>query len=219
MGNQQALIRLATLKGGQRTVSNSSTSSSCPSTKKTKRLYGAATLVAVLSAVEWYSLCGDGFCWASNATLGKRSGVSVRSVQRALHSLMDAGALVIQMLPSPRGTERRLWVAKGIEDEYEEWDRALRNQPVKDGCARTRELRSFVYSPGGEGGFVVLAHSLVSAFEEGRLQKAAKGGVTIEGLGGLDLGAGVWHYSGGGSGGVPLRSGSDSARAIVDPFD
>ena len=79
----------------------------------------------VLEAVCGYAKLGDGFCWASSATLAKASGLSVRTVQSAVAWWAELKVIAVQRMPSPRGMERRIWVSE--VPRFEAMDRALRN--------------------------------------------------------------------------------------------
>jgi hypothetical protein len=79
---------------------------------------------AVLAVIAGYAASDDGFCWASNATIGKAAGVSANRVSLAVSALATQKYISIVTLPSPRGVERRIYV--GVE-RYEEMDAALRH--------------------------------------------------------------------------------------------
>ena len=51
-------------------------------------------------------------CWASSATLGKESRVSVRTVQYAIRWLREQGYVRTEMSKSPVGMKRKIWVLK-----------------------------------------------------------------------------------------------------------
>lgn len=65
---------------------------------------GAARMVLTSLGERADSTTGQ--CWPSNSDTAKRSGLSVRSVQRAKQTLVDLGELAIEPQAAPHGADR-----------------------------------------------------------------------------------------------------------------
>lgn len=103
---------------------------------RTPRSDAMSRRISIFEVIAGYINCPDGFCWASNATISKHTGIPTRAIQKHLLWLVDEKWLAPQSLVCPRGTERRLYLGAatgepppksvGI-DTYADIDLQLRN--------------------------------------------------------------------------------------------